>query len=163
MILVDLDGVGARRPDRPLFSDLSLTVSSGDRLGVVGINGTGKSTLLRVMAGRTAPEEGTVRRGRGVRVAFLDQHPHLDARSVRQAVGAGWEAAAILERLGMAPLADADVATLSGGQAKRVALARALVAEADLLILDEPTNHLDIGAVAWLEDRLAAFRGGLVW
>jgi len=161
-ILVDLERVTARRPDRPLFEDLSLTIATGDRLGVVGINGTGKSTLLRVLAGAAEPESGAVRRGRGVRVGFLDQQPSLPPGSVRAAVGEGWEAAEILERLGMGGLAGADVATLSGGQAKRVALARVLVAEVDLLILDEPTNHLDIDAIAWLEARLAGFRGGLV-
>src|SRR3954469_16126975 len=162
MILVDLQRVAARRPDRPLFEELSLTVSSGDRLGVVGRNGSGKSTLLRVLSGESNPEEGAVRRGRGVRIGFLDQRPELPAGTVRAAVGSHWEAAAILERLGMGALADADVATLSGGQAKRVALARVLVEEVDLLVLDEPTNHLDVDAIAWLENRLADFRGGLV-
>ena len=161
-ILVDLERVSARRPDRPLFESLSLTVSAGDRLGVVGINGTGKSTLLRVLAGVAEPESGAVRRARGLRVGFLDQQPVLPAGSVRSAVGSGWEAAEILERLGMGGLVDADVGTLSGGQGKRVALARVLVSEVDLLILDEPTNHLDIDAIAWLEARLARFRGGLV-
>ncbi|MEA2704794.1 MAG: transport system ATP-binding/permease protein, partial [Actinomycetota bacterium] len=162
MILVDLERVAARRPDRPLFEDLSVTVATGDRLGVVGRNGSGKSTLLRLLAGADVPEEGAVRRGRNVRVAFLDQHPALPPGMVRAAVGEGWEAAAILDRLGMGALDDADVATLSGGQAKRVALARALVDEVDLLVLDEPTNHLDMEAIAWLEERLAGFAGGLV-
>ncbi len=162
MILVDLERVAARRPDRPLFEDLSVTVASGDRLGVVGRNGSGKSTLLRLLAGVDAPEEGAVRRGRQVRVAFLGQHPELPPGTVRAAVGEGWEAAAILDRLGMGEMGDADVSTLSGGQAKRVALARALVDEVDLLVLDEPTNHLDMEAIAWLEDRLAGFAGGLV-
>ena len=162
MILVDLDRVAVRRPERALFEDLSLTLETGDRLGVVGRNGTGKSTLLRLIAGVLAPEEGVVRRGRGVRVAFLDQRPSLPAGTVREAVGEHWEAAALLDRLGMASLADADVATLSGGQAKRVALARALVEEVDLLVLDEPTNHLDLDAIAWLEERLARYKGGLV-
>ncbi len=162
MILVDVERVAARRPDRPLFEDLSLTVSTGDRLGVVGRNGTGKSTLLRVLAGVDSPESGTTRRGRNVRVGFLAQRPQLPAGDVRAAVGSGWEAEVILERLGMGGLVEADVATLSGGQAKRVALARLLVDEVDLLVLDEPTNHLDVDAIAWLEDRLARFRGGLV-
>jgi len=162
MILVDLDRVTMSRPGRPLFADLSLTVRTGDRIGVVGLNGTGKSTLLRVMTGTTEPESGSVRRGRGARIAFLDQRPELPAGSVLQAVGPGWEAAAVLDRLGMGALVDQDTSTLSGGQAKRVALARVLVAECDLLVLDEPTNHLDIDAIAWLEDRLARFRGGLV-
>ncbi len=159
---MDLERIAARRPDRPLFEDLSLTVNTGDRLGVVGRNGTGKSTLLRVLAGGLDPAEGTVRRGRDVRVGFLAQRPVLPAGDVRSAVGAHWEASAILERLGMGGLVDADVATLSGGQAKRVALARVLVDEVDLLVLDEPTNHLDLDAIGWLEDRLAQFRGGLV-
>jgi ATP-binding cassette subfamily F protein uup len=95
-------------------------------------------------------------------VGFLAQRPALPAGDVRSAVGSHWEAAAILERLGMGGLVDADVATLSGGQAKRVALAQVLVDEVNLLVLDEPTNHLDLDAIAWLEDRLARFRGGLV-
>ena len=162
MILVDLERVSAARPGRPLFDELSLTLQTGDRLGVVGLNGTGKSTLLRVLAGTLEPESGTVRTGRDVRIGFLEQRPELPPGTVRQAVGPGWEAAAVLEHLGMGPMHDADIATLSGGQAKRVALARLLVEESDLLVLDEPTNHLDIEAITWLEERLARHRGGLV-
>ncbi|MGH9126937.1 MAG: ABC-F family ATP-binding cassette domain-containing protein [Acidimicrobiales bacterium] len=162
MILVDLERVTARRPDRPLFEDLSLTIQTGDRLGVVGRNGAGKSTLLRVLAGASQPEAGTVRRGRDVRVGYLPQRPVLPPGDVRSAVGTHWEAAAILERLGMGPLVAARTETLSGGQAKRVALARVLVDEVDFLVLDEPTNHLDLDAIGWLEERLARFRGGLV-
>ncbi|HVL27703.1 MAG TPA: ABC-F family ATP-binding cassette domain-containing protein, partial [Acidimicrobiales bacterium] len=163
MILVDAAGLAVRRPDRPLFEDLSVTVQSGDRLGVVGRNGSGKSTLLRVLAGDLEPEDGVVRRGRGVRTGFLGQRPALPAGTVRAAVGESWEAAAILDRLGMGgALGDAPVATLSGGQSKRVALARVLVEEVDLLVLDEPTNHLDLDAIRWLEDRLAGWGGGLV-
>ena len=162
MILVDAVGVSMSRPGRPLFTDLSLTLATGDRLGVVGINGTGKSTLLRVLAGEVAPEGGTVRRGRDVRVGVLEQRPTLPAGTVREAVGGGWEAAAVLDRLGMGELTDAPVTSLSGGQAKRTALARLLVNEIDLLVLDEPTNHLDVNAIAWLEARLAEHRGGLI-
>jgi len=162
VILAALDGVGAARPDRPLFAGCSITVQAGDRLGVVGPNGSGKSTLLRLLAGAERPEAGTVRRGRHVRVGYLPQEPALPPGDVLGAVGRQWEAAAILDRLGMGGLASADVATLSGGQAKRVALARVLVDEVDLLVLDEPTNHLDVDAIAWLEDRLARFGGGLV-
>ncbi len=180
MILVDLDGASASRPGRPLFEDLSLTVATGDRLGVVGQNGAGKSTLLRVITGQAAPESGAVRRGRGVRVSWLDQRPELGSGRVRDVVARGldgpvgpggahpepaadpWEVDAVLDRIGLGAQLDADVANLSGGQAKRVALARALVAPSDLLVLDEPTNHLDIDGIDWLEDRLAAYRGGLV-
>jgi ATP-binding cassette subfamily F protein uup len=148
--------------DRVLFEHLSVTVSDGDRIGVVGTNGSGKSTLLRIMAGVDDPEEGQVRRGRGTRVGFLDQVPRLPPGTVRAAVGEGWEAEAALDRLGMGTSADTETGTLSGGQSKRVALARVLAHPAELLVLDEPTNHLDLGAVAWLEQRLLSFRGGLV-
>ncbi len=161
-VLVDLQRVTVRRADRALFEDLSLTVSDGDRVGVVGINGTGKSTLLRLVAGVDSPDGGQVRRGRGTRVGFLEQVPELPPGSVRSAVGTGWEAESALDRLGMGAELDTDVATLSGGQAKRVALARVLAHPSELLVLDEPTNHLDLGAVAWLEQRLRSWRGGLV-
>ncbi len=171
VILVDAQGLAASRPGRPLYADVSLTLSSGDRLAVVGLNGCGKSTLLRQLAGRVEPEAGTVRRGRGTRVVMLDQDAPLPDGTVREAVGGGWEGEAVLDRLGLGDLLDVPVGELSGGQAKRVALARALAEvgapgaahdDAVLLILDEPTNHLDIDAIAWLEERLAAHRGGLV-
>jgi ATP-binding cassette subfamily F protein uup len=167
VILLDVVSVAASRPGRPLFSDVSFTLADDDRLGIVGLNGCGKSTLLRIIAGVDEPEQGTVRRGRDVRVTMLGQHPELVGATVRAAVTEGheeraWEAEAVADRLGLGSLLEAPVEQLSGGQAKRVALARSLVAESDLLILDEPTNHLDIDAIAWLEDRLAAHRGGLV-
>ena len=161
-VLVDLQDVAVRHAHRVLFEGLSLTVADGDRVGVVGINGTGKSTLLSIVAGVDRPDEGQVRRGRGSRVGFLEQVPALPPGTVAQAVGPGWEAEAALDRLGMAGSAGADVGTLSGGQAKRVALARVLAHPAELLVLDEPTNHLDLGAVAWLEQQLRTFHGGLV-
>ena len=161
-VLVDLQQVTVRRVDRTLFEGLSLTISDGNRIGVVGTNGTGKSTLLRIAAGLEQPEEGQVRRGRGSRIGFLDQVPELPPGTVRAAVGEGWEAEAALDRLGMGSAVDTDVSALSGGQAKRVALARVLAHPAELLVLDEPTNHLDLGAVAWLEQRLQSFRGGLL-
>ncbi len=104
-----------RRVDRVLFEDLSLAVSDGDRIGVVGVNGTGKSTLLRVMAGVDLPDEGQVRRGRGARVGFLDQVPELPPGTVAAAVGEGWEAEAALDRLGMGEAASMDVQELSRG------------------------------------------------
>jgi ATP-binding cassette subfamily F protein uup len=162
VILVDAQQVTMTRPERDLFRDVSLTISTGDRLGVLGINGTGKSTLLRVLAGTEAPERGTVRHGRGVRIAVLDQEPRFGGGTVRDAVAGGWAGEAALDRLGLGPLLDAAVGGLSGGEAKRVALAQVVMADADLLVLDEPTNHLDLGAIHWLEDRLAEFRGGLV-
>ena len=161
-ILLDVDSVSVARPDRPLFTDLSLTVSAGDRIGVVGINGSGKSTLLGVMAGDVTPDSGRVRSGRDVTVATLAQRPELGDRTPRQVVGPGWEAAALADRLGVTPLLDRPPATLSGGEARRVALAAALAGAADVLVLDEPTNHLDLDAVEWLEAELARWRGAVV-
>ena len=166
-VLVDARGVGVARPDRALFADLSVTVHAGDRWGVVGINGGGKSTLLRVLAGSVTPDTGSVTRGRNIRVSVLDQDGTLPDGTVLSVVSSVegaevWEAEAVLDRLGMGAFVDADVRTLSGGQAKRVALARSIVVDCDLLILDEPTNHLDLDAIAWLEERLAGFRGGLI-
>ncbi len=161
-VLVDLQGVSAASADRALFEDLDLTVSEGERVGIVGINGTGKSTLLRVLAGIEVPTSGTVARARGQRVGYLAQEPALNAGTVADAVGPGWEAEAVLERLGMGALAGRDVAALSGGQAKRVALAAVLCRESELLVLDEPTNHLDLASIDWLERRLLERRGGLV-
>jgi len=170
VILLDVTGVSAARPGRPLFADVSLTVSSGDRVAVVGLNGSGKSTLLRQLAGTATPESGVVRRGRGTRVVLLDQDAPLRGVTVGESVGDDWEAEAILDHLGFAGRLGTPTAQLSGGEAKRVALARALVevgppnesGEDVLLILDEPTNHLDMDAIAWLERRLANHQGGLL-
>lgn len=162
MILIDAHGLAMSRPGRPLFEDLSLTMSTGDRIGVVGLNGSGKSTLLRVLAGHLAPEAGTVRRGADIAIAVLDQGDDLGAGTVREVVGGDWRAEAVLDQLGLSAILGMDIDDVSGGQRKRAALARALSADSDLLILDEPTNHLDIDAIAWLEEWLADYRGGLL-
>ncbi len=162
MILIDAQGLKASRPNRPLFDDVSFTLSDGDRVGVVGLNGCGKSTLLRILSGDYRPDAGVVRNGRGARIGVLAQQPVLPKGSVRSAVGEDWRADAMLDKLGMAGLHDAQTTELSGGQQKRVALAALLVSEWDGLILDEPTNHLDLDAIAYLEEWLANYRGGLI-
>jgi ABC transport system ATP-binding/permease protein len=167
VILIDAEGLRASRPNRPLFTDLSLTLSDGDRVGVVGLNGSGKSTLLSIMSGEREPEAGVVRRGRNARVGALRQLPVLPAGTVRAAVGDGldgreWQGEAMLSRLGMGGVLDAPTDQLSGGQRKRVALAALLAREWDALVLDEPTNHLDLDAISYLEAWLAGFPGGLL-
>jgi ATP-binding cassette subfamily F protein uup len=162
VILIDAQGVAASRPNRPLFADVSLTLSEGDRVGVVGLNGSGKTTLLRIVSGEIEPESGVVRRGRGARVGVLPQLPLLPVGTVRDAVGEGWRGEAMLDRLGMSALLDASTDELSGGQKKRTALAHLLVREWEALILDEPTNHLDLDAIAYLEEWLATYSGGLL-
>ena len=167
MILIDASGLRASRPNRPLFTDLSLTLSDGDRIGVVGLNGCGKSTLLSMLSGEREPEAGVVRRGRGARIGALAQLPVIPRGQVRAVVcdgldGQEWQGEAMLDRLGMAGMLDAPTDELSGGQKKRVALAALLAREWDALILDEPTNHLDLDAIAFLETWLADFGGGLL-
>ena len=162
MILIDAQDVKASRPNRPLFADLSITVSDGDRIGVVGLNGCGKSTLLRIISGDLEPDAGVVRKGRGARIGVLPQLPVLPVGTVREAVGHDWQGEAMLDRLGMSGLIDASTAELSGGQKKRVALAALLVSEWEALILDEPTNHLDLDAISYLEEWLANYSGGLL-
>ena len=161
-ILLDLQRVSFEGSDRTLLRDLGLTISTGDRIGVVGINGAGKSTLLRIVAGDLAPDTGNITRGRGVTVGFLEQIPHLPEGTVREALGSGWEIDAALDRLGMLQAVDTQISALSGGQLKRVALARVFANPDDVLILDEPTNHLDLGAIEWLEQQIKAFKGAIV-
>ena len=162
MICVDVAKVGIAQPDKVLFDDLSLTVSTGDRVAIVGVNGSGKSTLMRILAGTQTPDEGEVRFGRGVRIAALDQDPKLPPGTVAEYLGDSWELAAVATSLGVQPLLERRTDQLSGGQAKRVALAHALVGEFDMILLDEPTNHLDLEAIEWLEQRLANTSAALV-
>ena len=162
MILIDAQSLSASRPNRPLFADVSLTVSDGDRIGVVGLNGCGKSTLLRILSGDYSPDSGQVHKARNARIGILAQQPVLPAGTVRDAVGEEWRGEAMLDRLGMSGMLDSSTQELSGGQQKRVALAMLLVQEWDALILDEPTNHLDLDAIAYLEEWLANYRGGLI-
>ena len=157
---------------KKLITDATLYIGEHDRIGVVGINGTGKSTLLKLLCGQEEPDAGAVTRKNGLRVSYLPQMPRYDeARtSVEQVlwdspkdVGApdAYEAKALLTQLGITDF-ESDVRTFSGGQKKRVALAEALIRPVDLLLLDEPTNHIDARTVAWLEGRLAAYRGALM-
>ncbi|MEY2960065.1 MAG: hypothetical protein RLZZ01_2633, partial [Actinomycetota bacterium] len=140
----------------------------GDRVALVGVNGSGKSTLLRILSGRQAPDAGDVRFGRGVRITVLEQDPVLPGGTVGEFLdssqsGESWEVAAVATSLGVMPLLDRRTDELSGGQAKRVALAAALVGEADVIVLDEPTNHLDLEAIEWLERRLSASTAALLF
>jgi ATP-binding cassette subfamily F protein uup len=144
------------------LDNLDLTVSTGDRIGVVGINGVGKTTLLKIIAGTLQPDSGDIRRGRGIHVGFLEQIPSLPVGTVRDTLGSGWQVDAALDRLGMLSSADVDTTQLSGGQLKRVALARVFAEPNDVLILDEPTNHLDLSAIQWLEQQIMNFRGAVI-
>ena len=166
VICVDLAGVGVAQPDKVLFSGLDVTISTGDRVAVVGVNGSGKTTLLRIITAALEPDEGQVRFGRAVRIASLEQDPVLPPGTVREFLGDSWEVAAVATRLGVQPLFDRSTNELSGGQAKRVALAKVLAddqhGDHDLVVLDEQTNHLDLEAIEWLESRLISMKSALV-
>ena len=157
---------------KELVRDASVYLEPGDKIGVIGINGTGKSTLLRCLAGKEQPDSGVVTRFPNVQVVFLPQNPPMEEdRTVLEQVFASqdaayreihrYEAVSMLSRLGIHD-PSASVGVLSGGQRKRVALAAALLQPADVLILDEPTNHLDADMVAWLEQKLRAFPGAIL-
>ncbi len=157
---------------RQLLDDVNFYLNEGDKTGVIGINGTGKSTFLKVLAGVAEPDGGAITKNPNVQVSFLAQNPAMeDEATVLEQVFLHhdaqfrelneYEAKRMLNLLGI-PDFDQKVGTLSGGQRKRVALAAALLHPADVLVLDEPTNHLDSEMVAWLEDWLRRFRGGLV-
>jgi len=161
-MLIDLQHVSLRGAERDLIEDLSLTISSGDRIGIVGINGAGKSSLLRILAGVLTPSSGQVKRAQHCSVGFLEQIPELPSGTVRDAIGTGWEAERALDQLGMLGAIEHATGHLSGGQAKRVALTRLFATPHDVLILDEPTNHLDLGAIEWLEAQLLACKGAVV-
>ena len=157
---------------KTLLEDASIYLEQGEKIGVIGINGTGKSTLLRLLSGTEAPDEGAVRRDPNVQVSYLRQNPEMNPNaSILEQVFLGFpgdfrelkefEAKTMLTKLGLTDY-DQKIGTLSGGQRKRVALCTALIHPADVLLLDEPTNHLDAYMVEWLEQWLRNFRGGII-
>lgn len=159
--------------ERLLFDDTSFSISEGEKIGLIGINGTGKSTLLKIAAGLEEPDQGTVVRGRNLYIRFLPQNPVFEPQLtvlecvIKENEGHehSWDlegqAKNILTQLGITEYG-AVISTLSGGQKKRVALASVLLSTADLLVLDEPTNHLDSSMADWLEEYLKKFRGALL-
>lgn len=176
MNLVTIEHLTKSYTERLLFDDTAFSINEGEKIGLIGINGTGKSTLLRIVAGLEEPDQGTVVRGRSLYMRYLPQIPSFtegdtvldsivrDNReephySSEDEIRAG--ARTMLNHLGILDH-DARVETLSGGQRKRVALASVLMSRADLLILDEPTNHLDSAMAEWLEEYLKSFRGALL-
>lgn len=176
MNLVTIEHLTKSYTERLLFDDTSFSINEGEKIGLIGVNGTGKSTLLKIVAGLEDADSGSVVRGRSLYIRYLSQIPefaegdtvlegvmrenagetHYSSADEMQAT-----AKSMLNKLGITEH-DALTSTLSGGQRKRVALASVLMSTADLLILDEPTNHLDSGMADWLEEYLKAFRGALL-
>lgn len=155
---------------RLLFDDITFGFDDTDKVGIIGINGTGKSTLLNIIAGREEPDDGKIIKGNNIKIAFLEQNPILDEKLsiLENVIGdekENWDmegsAKSILNKLGFTDYGK-GAANLSGGEKKRVALARTILHPADVLILDEPTNHLDAQMAAWLENFLKNYRGTVI-
>jgi len=169
--LITLTDIQLAYGHHPLLDHADFAIQAGERIGLIGRNGAGKSSLLRLLDGRTLPDDGDIARTSGLRVATVEQEPELDENATVFDVVCNldddhedWQrpsrVRSVLEKLGLPP--DAQIAGLSGGTRKRVALARALVDEPDLLLLDEPTNHLDFEGIAWLEEMLRTWKGAAV-
>ncbi|MFI7704557.1 ABC-F family ATP-binding cassette domain-containing protein [Nonomuraea sp. NPDC049480] len=172
MNLVNLESVSHAYGPKPLLHDISLGVEAGERIGVVGRNGGGKTTLMSVIAGAVRPDSGRVTHTRGLRVGFLSQQDALDpAVTVREFVLGGmaeheWAGEQRVREILSNLIGDLDLgaktADLSGGERRRTALAKLLIDDHDLIMLDEPTNHLDIEAIAWLAAHLVTMKSALV-
>jgi ATP-binding cassette subfamily F protein uup len=173
--LISVDGVSKALGGRTLFRDLSFALTPGARLGLVGLNGTGKTTLLRILAGELAPDSGRVERAAALRLVYFDQaREHLDqGQTLREGLGAHGDTVVFRDRpmhvagwakrfLFDAGQLDRPISSLSGGEQARVLIARLMLAPADALLLDEPTNDLDIPTLEVLEDSLTDFAGAVV-
>ena len=171
MNILNMEHITKVYGDKVIFDDISVGIHQGDKIGIIGINGTGKTTFLKILAGLEEADEGQVIRQNGLRLSYLSQHPQFpEGATILSYVSEGkrdadWnpetDAHMVLNKLGIADHEE-EIAHLSGGQKKRVALARVLINPTDLLILDEPTNHLDNEMAAWLEDYLNRFKGAVI-
>ncbi len=173
MNLLTMEHISKSFTDRILLDNISLGINEGERIGVIGVNGTGKSTLLKIIAGLEDTDSGTVTKTRELRISYLPQTPVFDETiTILENIISGLtadeeyrniagEARAMLTKLGIAN-PDRTAEFLSGGQKKRAALVRTLLLPANLLVLDEPTNHLDASMTEWLEDYLKSFAGAFI-
>lgn len=172
MVLCSAVNITKSYSEKVLLKELSLYINEGDKIGVVGINGTGKSTFLKIFAGAEIADSGTVCKAGGLRIGYLPQNPVFEEdTTILEQVFKGaskeikelkeHEAKTILSKLGLRDF-DKDVRLLSGGEKKRVSIASALIHPSDLLILDEPTNHIDSEMVGWLEKYLQKYTGAIL-
>lgn len=174
MNLLTVENLTKAYTDRKLFDNVEFSINEGDKIGIIGINGTGKTTLLKLISDIEKPDTGKITKGNNINIRYLPQNPVFDKNNtVLETVLSGnirhdddmWsvegEAKAILNKLGISDY-NTGIQNMSGGQRKRAALANTLMAKADILILDEPTNHLDSEMSRWLEEYLNRFRGALV-
>lgn len=167
MNIINIEHISKIYGEKTIFDDASFGIQEGDRIGIVGINGTGKSTLLKMIAGEATPDSGQIIRQNGLKIAYVPQNPvfpdDADIRSFAFDRGDGedWQVESCLTELGIREY-DTPIAYLSGGQKRRVVLAKVLAQDFDVLLLDEPTNHLDGGMITWLEEYLRSCRSTIL-
>ena len=174
MNLLNVEKMSKSFTDKILFDKVTLGISEGDKIGIIGINGTGKSTLLKIIAGIIEPDEGTVVKGKTVQVDYLPQKPVFDPnltiienillgkKAKEEYRNLEGEAKTMLTKLGITDF-DGKTDILSGGQKKRVALVRTLLIPGDILILDEPTNHLDMESIQAFNNNLKLYKGNVLF
>ena len=159
MNIINIEHIHKIFGDKVIFDDVSCGIQEGDKIGIIGINGTGKSTLLKIIAGVEEPDEGQVVRQNGLRIAYMPQSPEFPKGATVSSYAldgnpdTDWKIMSNLTKLGIMDY-DAVLDQLSGGQRRRVAMAKVLAGEFDVLIMDEPTNHLDEAMINWLEEYL---------
>ena len=171
MNIINIEHISIIFGDKVIFQDASCGIQEGDKIGIIGINGTGKTTFLNILAGKEETDEGSVVRQKGIRLAYLTQHPEYAKEDTvfsfacKDTDESDWQAMSevksILNRLGFTDYEE-KMEHLSGGQKKKAALARTLAGNFDVLLLDEPTNHLDEAMLQWLEDYLNRFKGTVI-
>lgn len=167
MNIINIEHISKIFGEKVIFEDASFGIQQGDKIGIVGINGTGKSTLLRMIAGEEEPDQGQIIRQNGLKIAYLSQNPHFPkGATVASYVLSGngdkdWLVQSNMTKLGI-EVSEQEVENLSGGQRRKLALAKVLAGDFDVLLLDEPTNHLDEGMINWLEEYLKGYKGVLV-
>ena len=162
MNILNIEHISKIYGEKVIFEDASFGIQEGDKVGIIGINGTGKSTLLKMLAGEEVPETGQIIMQNNVRLAYLPQNPQFPENatilSYIQDCEAEWKVQSNLTQLGITEY-EKQIAVLSGGQRRKVALAKILAQDFDILLMDEPTNHLDEAMISWLEEYLKSFRG----
>lgn len=167
MNIINIEHICKIYGEKTIFEDASFGIQKGDKIGVVGINGTGKSTLLKMIAGEEVPDEGQIVRQNGLKIAYVPQNPIFPKEStirsfaLKEASEEAWKVESNLTELKITQF-DEKIEHLSGGQKRRVVLAKILATEFDVLLLDEPTNHLDETMIEWLEEYLRSYRGTVV-
>lgn len=167
MNVINIEHISKIYAEKKIFDDISFGIQQGDKIGIIGINGEGKSTLLRIIAGEEVPDTGEVIRQNSLKILWLPQNPEFPEKGTVASYAlegdpqTDWQVQSYLNILGIADL-DTPLSALSGGQKRKAAMAKLLSQEFDVLLLDEPTNHLDMEMTAWLEEYLRTMKKTLV-